>query len=538
MDTIPMTENPTSETPSPDAPEVSMTANFDIGPSAITAYSRLSYTMWYALAEFIDNSTQSRENYEGIIDAVLAEEGNPLRVEINYDPTSRELTIADNSIGMTHQDLVDALKIASPTKDSKGRSKYGMGLKTAACWMGHNWSVTTCEWPSGEEWTATVSVDAISKGNQTIPLSFRKVDSDQHYTVVKVANLNRIIQKRTEETIMSYLGSMYRMDIRAERLIILFNGKQVPLPEEWQFARYDTGTEVKVPFETTINGKSVRGWFGVLQKGSRKFGGFSIFQNNRQIKGYPDAWKPRSVFGGVDEEGSNTLVSQRLVGEIILDGFEVSHTKDDIVWQSDEYDRLEEFLIEKTQELKRFALSMRKGDTTKTAWDRERLKEIMEEAKEEFGSTEFRDVVTEASLPPLEVIQQANQRQAEALSEEDMLLEIPNVGAGIRVRVAFQDRSENDPHLSFVPDESGITVIINQQHPYYAEIDSADRVKEIVFQYVYDAVSEFRVGKRLGRQEPDAVRKLKDQLLRSKIQRMENKDAEHGDRELAKVKEV
>ncbi len=517
--------------------QVPLTANFDIGPGSVTAYSRLSYTMWYALAEFIDNSTQSRENYGNIIDEVLKEEGNPLRVEITHDPAKRELTIADNSIGMTSQDLVDALRIAWPTKDSKGRSKYGMGMKTAACWMGKNWTVTTCEWGSGEEWTATVSVDEIAKGNMAIPLTRREVSTDQHYTVVRVSNLNRVIQKRTEETIMSYLGSMYRMDIRAERLIILFNGKQVPLPEEWEFASYDTGAEVKESFTTDINGKTVRGWFGVLRKGSRKFGGFSLFQNDRQIKGYPDAWKPRSVFGGVDEEGSNTLISQRLVGELILDGFEVSHTKDDIVWQGDEYDRLEEFLVEGTQALKRFALSMRKGDTSKTAWDRERLKEIMEEAKEEFGSSEFRDTVTDASLPPIEIIQQANQRQAEALSDEDMLLEIADVGAGIRIRVGFQNRSENDPHLSFVPEESGIIVIINQQHPYYAEIDSVDRVKEIVFQYVYDAVAEFRVGKRLSRQEPDAVRKLKDQLLRAKIQRLENKDAEHGERELAKLKE-
>ena len=56
-------------------------------------------------------------------------------------------------------------------------------------------------------------------------------------------------------------------------------------------------------------------------------------------------------------------------------------------------------------------------------------------------------------------------------------------------------------------------------------------------QYVYDAVAEYRVGKRLGRQEPDAVRKLKDQLLRSKIQHLENKDAERSEKELAKLKE-
>src|SRR5271154_2514667 len=102
-------------------------ANFDIGPGSITAYSRLSYTMWYALAEFIDNTTQSRENYGHLIDDVLKSEGNPLRVEITYDPKKREMIIADNSIGMTYKDLVAALKIACPTPDSKGRSKYGMG---------------------------------------------------------------------------------------------------------------------------------------------------------------------------------------------------------------------------------------------------------------------------------------------------------------------------------------------------------------------------------------------------------------------------
>lgn len=513
-----------------------MTANFEIGHGSITAYSRLSYTMWYALAEFIDNTTQSRENYGHLIDDILKDEGSPLRVEITYNSAKRELTITDNSIGMTYDDLVMALKIACPTPDSKGRSKYGMGMKTAACWIGRNWSVTTCEWDSGEEWTAAVSVDDIAKGKLAIPLSNRKVGKDQHYTVIKISNLNRHIQKRTEETIMSYLGSMYRMDIREGRLIILFNGKQVPLPEEFKFASYDDGKPAKESFDTKINKKRVHGWFGVLQKGSRKFGGFSLFQHDRQIKGYPDAWRPSSVFGGVDQEGSNTLVSQRLTGEIILDGFEVSHTKDDIVWQADEEERLEEFLIEKTLKLKRYATTMRKDDAKK-AWDRERLKEIFEEAKEEFGSEEFRDAITEVQLPPIEVIKQANQKQANALSEKDILLQIPDVGSGIKVRVGLQNRSENDPHLTFVPDKEGIMVIINEQHPYYAEIDSQERVKEIIFQYVYDAVAEYRVGKRLGRQEPDAVRKLKDQLLRSKIQHLENKDAERSEKELAKLKE-
>jgi hypothetical protein len=516
--------------------ERSLVADFNIGPGSITAYSRLSYTLWYALAEFIDNTTQSRENYASIIDPVLKAEGNPLTVDIIYNPGERSITITDNSIGMNYDRLVNGLKIAQPTEDSRGRSRYGMGMKTAACWIGKNWHVRTCEWQSGEEWRATVSVDDIAAG-QKIPLVQKEVDKDKHYTEIKIWNIGRSIQKRTEETIMSYLGSMYRMDIRAQRLLILFNGKQVPLPEELEFTKREDGKDAMEDFETEIRGKKVTGWFGVLRTGGRKFGGFSLFNNQRQIKGYPDAWKPRSVFGGVDEEGGNSLVSQRLVGEIHLDDFAVSHTKDAISWEWDEEEKLEKFLVEKTVAMKRLATSMRtKTPGGKSAWDRERLKEILEEAKQEFTSNEFRDTVTEAALPPLEIIQQANQRQVESLSDADMILEMPDVGSGIKVIVAFQDRSENDPHLIFVPSGDTITVIINERHPYYIDLeDSADRVREIVLQYVYDAVAEFRVSQRLSRQEPDAVRKLKDQLLRAKMRRLENKDAEHTEIELEKL---
>ncbi len=117
-----------------------------VGPSAIEAYSRLSYSMWYAMAEFIDNSTQSRLNYGSIIDDVLRQEGSPLVVEIVHDRVNKQIIFRDNSIGMTNEKLVEALKIAHPTTDSRGRSKYGMGMKTAACWIGRKWKIVTCEW--------------------------------------------------------------------------------------------------------------------------------------------------------------------------------------------------------------------------------------------------------------------------------------------------------------------------------------------------------------------------------------------------------
>lgn len=509
-------------------------ADFEVGPSAISAYSRLSYSMWYALAEFVDNSTQSRSNYESIIDTVLNEEGSPLRVEIEYDRQARVLTITDNSIGMSCEKLAAALKIAHPTLDSRGRSKYGMGLKTAACWIGNAWSVTTCEWSSGEEWTASVDVPTIVAGNIKIPLTCREVDKSHHGTKIRIWNLNRQIQSRTEETIMSYLGSMYRMDIRAKRLLLLFNGNPVPVPEDRAIAKYDDGTEAREMFETTIGGKPVHGWFAVLRDGGRKYGGFSLLQHERQIRGYPDAWKPKSVFGGVEDEGSNTLVAQRLFGEIVLDDFDVSHTKDTILFRDTEEEELEKFLVEKTRKLKAFALSMRKI-SQQSPWSRERIAELFEGVKREFESDELKDVVSEGLLPPLSVILETNQRQIEALEPADELWTL-EIGPGFIIRVYLQDRTENDPHVTISSgDENVLSIVINQRHPYYEEIESIERADELMRQYIYDAVAEYRVFQRTSAQQPSAVRRFKDLLLRAKITRIENEHEERTRNEYAKV---
>jgi hypothetical protein len=519
--------------PTPPTPDHLEPAGFEIGPSAISAYSRLNYTMWYALAEFVDNSTQSRLNYDRIIDDVLRSEGTPLRVEIDYDRSARTLTIRDNSIGMTREKLIAALRIARPTPDSKGRSKYGMGMKTAACWIGNKWTVTSCEWDSGTEWTAEIDVHRIVNGEPSVPLAQRAVDPSAHYTTITIFDLNRNIQKRTEETIMTYLGAMYRVDIRNNALVLLFNGNQVPLPETLPLATYPDGSAAREDFATTINGKRVSGWFGVLPHGGRKYGGFSIMQHDRQIRGFPDNWKPRAVFGGVEDEGSNTLVAQRLIGEIVLDDFEVSHTKDAILFRGTEEEELERFLAEKTRNVKRFALAMRTTERGQP-WSREKVTELAESFKRELAAPETRDAIEDATLPPLSVIEATNRRQVESLQPSDELwtLEIAN---GITVRLYLQDRSENDPHLTISPghDAGTLTVIINQQHPYYLEIQTSERADELIRQYVYDAVAEFRVHQRLAEQPPDAVRKLKDSLLRARVTRLHNQNAATAEQALS-----
>lgn len=506
-------------------------AELSVGPKAIDAYSRLSYTMWFALAEFVDNSTQSRLNYSNLIDEILRNEGRPLTVNIIHDRPTKTITIEDNSIGMTRDDLVASLRIANPTPDSKGRSKYGMGMKTAACWIGAKWTVTTCEWGSGEEWTATVDVDAIANQNAKVPLSMRSVSKDEHYTRITVTKLRRVIQKRSEETIKTYLGSMYMFDLRPDdkgqvAMKLTYNGEEVTPPQESDWDTDPSGILMKRDLqEFSIDGKTIKGWIGVLRRGGRKFGGFSLFQNGRQIQGFPNAWKPKAIFGGVDDEGANNLITQRLTGVLQLDGFVVSHTKDAVLFEGEEEEALEKFLVNETKSYAEYAKS-RRGPGRGQKWSKEQVRDLVKDMQSEFTSPEMKDALSNAALPPLDTITANNLRQLETLTPEDEIGRL-DILPDLKVVISLKETSSYEPHVVFVPGAQIDTlhVIINGLHPYYQTLEAKDSINECVQQYIFDAVAEFKTSKLTARLNPDSVRKLKNDLLRARAEQLDNADA-------------
>lgn len=507
-------------------------AELTVGPKAIDAYSRLSYTMWFALAEFVDNSTQSRLNYGNLIDEVLRAEGSPLTVSIIHDRPNKTLIIEDNSIGMSKDDLVAALRIAHPTPDSLGRSKYGMGMKTAACWIGSHWTVTTCELGSGEEWTATVDVDAIANHGAKVPLTLRSVSRDDHYTRVKIGNLRRVIQKRSEETIKDYLGSMYMFDLRPDAkgqvaLKLTYNGEEVTPPQESDWDTDPSGTLMKrelAPFE--IDGKAIKGWIGVLRKGGRKYGGFSMFQNGRQIQGFPNAWKPNVIFGGVDDEGANNLIAQRLTGVLLLDGFGVSHTKDKVLFEGEEEEALEKFLVEETRAYAEYAKS-RRGGGRGPKWSKEQIRDLVKDMQSEFVSAEVKDALNNAALPPMETIAANNLQQRQSLTPEDEIGRL-DILPDLKIVISLKETSLYEPHVTFAPgaEANVIHVIINGLHPYYQTLEAKDAINECVQQYIFDAVAEFKASKLISRVNPDSVRTLKNSLLRARASQLENADTQ------------
>lgn len=432
---------------------------------------------------------------------------------------------------MTKDDLVAALRIANPTADSKGRSKYGMGMKTAACWIGAKWAVTTCEWGSGEEWTAMVDVDAIANHNAKVPLTMRTVGKDEHYTRITITELRRVIQKRSEETIKTYLGSMYMFDLRPDdtgqvALKLTYNGEEITPPQDMDWDTDPSGIVMRRDLpRLMLGGKIIKGWIGVLSRGGRKFGGFSLFQNKRQIQGFPNAWKPKAIFGGVDDEGANNLVAQRLTGVLLLDGFVVSHTKDAILFEGEEEDALEKFLVDETKAYAEYAKS-RRGVGRGQKWSKDQVRDLVKSMQDEFTSAEIKDALNNAALPPLETLAANNQKHLRSLTAEDEIGRL-EILPDLSIVISLKETSEWEPHVTFVPGaEAGVLhVIINGLHPYYQTLEAKDSINECVQQYIFDAVAEFKAGKLVARVNPDSVRRLKNDLLRARATQLDNADA-------------
>jgi hypothetical protein len=142
-----------------------------VGSDSISSYKRLAYTAWHAIAEFVDNSTQSYFNNQKLLDKASPKDLRPLTVEIEYDLEQDILRITDNAMGMSYSELQAALHIAHIPEISTGRSKYGMGMKTAACWIGNYWVVKTKKLGETIEYTVEVDVERITSGNNNLPHS-------------------------------------------------------------------------------------------------------------------------------------------------------------------------------------------------------------------------------------------------------------------------------------------------------------------------------------------------------------------------------
>lgn len=486
----------------------------------VNSYKRLAYRIWFALAEYVDNSTQAYLNNQKVLDIVYEEEQRNLSVHIYYHKGTNIkddfFEIIDNSMGMSFEELEKAFQIGLPPNDNSGRSRYGLGMKTASFWLGDEWTITTKKLGEAKEYSITLNIETIADGNLALDIQDKDAEINEHYTIIKVSNLRRRFKGMTIGKIKSYLSSIYRFDVSSDMLDLFWNDEKLGWSgySDDDFVKNSEGQPYKRDFEFEIDGKNVTGWAGVLSNGSRSKGGFALVQGNRVIQSPPNGYKPETIFGE-QEGGINNLVNQRLVGELFLEGFEVSHTKDNILWEGTQMDDLDDAILEQIGDLRKVANEFRKNAVDERAPSDEDFDFAVDKLISELNSGELSDIVLSKVVPPDTLILDSNKQIEKAIVEstEPTIIKL----AGLTIKLYIDDRmSANDPYVinDSISDKDTVIVIVNKNHPFWNELDGAKGILNYLRQCVYDAVSEWKAYFIKSTMQPDTVKHIKDDLMR------------------------
>ena len=497
-----------------------MPINIEIGLNAISSYRRMNYEIWYALAEFVDNSTQSYANHKEVLDEAYLRADESLEVRITYDRMGDRscIRITDNAMGMDYEELQHALRIAHPPDNPHGRCRYGMGMKTASCWIGNRWQIVTKKLGESSEYQVEVDVGRIEGGEPELETKITTgLDPDLHYTRLEIFDHNREFKGRTIGKIKSYLKSMYREDFRRDSLALFYNDVQLTWEEFEERIRVNqAGEPLKKEFSFKVDGKNVHGWAGILDRGARADTGFSILHADRVVYGWPDAWRPERIFG----LNRNDLINQRLLGEIHLDEFEVTHTKDNIQWYGDDEEQVEKKLEKEIANLISTARTPWKNQEDTRGPSEGEVDIAIAGLKDELLSPEMIDKISITVVPEAEATKETLERIAEPVKNKrqpDILAVLDAIE--VWVYIVSSDFGPNDPYVICESGQDGkIIVIINMQHPHVLNIEGEQGLINYFRHCVYDAVSEWQAQRLRSTLDPYTIKLLKDQLLRVSFQ--------------------
>ena len=348
----------------------------DITPSVTTyeLYQIASYTHWFSIGEFIDNSiTSALQNWEELkkVDPKFKE----LLIEIDIDPNNGVMTISDNAAGIQRSEIQRALRAGEPPVDKSKLSVHGVGMKMSSFWWGRNLKIQT--WPINDKngyfvevdldkikATRSAMIEVTETQGRAIPGTLITVSNIPHEKIPRGSGLGKL---------KLLLTSMYRIYLNSDEnpVRIKFNGqflKFSPLPilQEpfWPDREGPIDDQivewVRVFVFTTSRGNTIRGVIGLLEKMSRDLSGLFLHYKGKGMGGIGSSaagpefsqqdvrdgreyYRPGRIFG---QEG--TYRWQRFTGEFDISALGKTSSTDAIKWDSDEeqefLEALEEFL--------------------------------------------------------------------------------------------------------------------------------------------------------------------------------------------------
>ena len=461
-------------------------------------FPHMKYEPWYALGELVDNGIQSYlSNRDRLRDA---EPDYRVRIEIEIDRTQGgTIVVRDNAAGIAHSDWRRAFLVAEPPADATGLSQFGVRMKAACCWFAKNWSLRTSH--LGEEVIRSVTLDIpeiVATRDETLVVLDEPTSWQTHFTEIRMTQLNRAPQTKTLAKIKEYLGGIYRQFLRTGDVELCFNGEPLSFHEHpvltaplWNDPGGEPITWRKDVDLRLASGRHVKGFVAIREKGSTRSAGLALFYRNKVVAGAgEDTYRPEEIFGR-----SNDFRSQRVFGELHMDDFDVTYTKDALVW----YDEEEEFIEALRQDLDappwpllRQAREYRTRQVDPAPKDlaSAMIQGIAEALREGSVVSDLQhpaphleaDDIRPGHPPRLSAGQVSTARPSEAeIVQVDHDLDIAVLNTIWRVELRLVSDEGNSNWLTVLPDQSGVSprlsLTVNQAHPFmraYCELPSQE----------------------------------------------------------------
>ncbi len=312
--------------------------DISIGSNMYGRIPDLPNTPSHVLAEFIDNAIQSyRDNKSKLI---AVEPNYRLRIDITLEwdaitdkPT--RIMVRDNAGGINTENYTHAFKLAVAPKNNQGLNEFGMGLKTAALWLGEVWSVRTSA--LGEGLSRTIRFDlneVLVKHRETLSVISEEECADAHYTEIVIEKPTRQFPSRKSlEKISGELSSIYRKFLRADEVDIFLNGEKLCFEESEilcaPFVRNSEGGDIywKKNIDFKFGKYRATGFIAILKNIDSNKNGIVLLRRGRVVYGAESDGRyfPKHLCGSV-----GTFRYKRIFGELELEGFDVSFNKNDL----------------------------------------------------------------------------------------------------------------------------------------------------------------------------------------------------------------
>jgi hypothetical protein len=338
--------------------------DIDITPSVTTyeLYQIASYTHWFAIGEFIDNSITSALQNWSELEKIYGGKYS-LNIDIDFDNDSKTLTIIDNAGGIAKGEIQRALRAGEPPADKSLLSVHGVGMKMSSFWMGRNLNIKTWPLNSKTGFEVIVDLDAIKQTRSAVTQVSEIQGKSKPGTVITLSKINN--EKLPKGTgvakLKLLLASMYRIYLNdnSKKVFIRFNGKPLKFQDpEILFQPFwpdREGPESDEPIKwerefsyTLKSGPKISGKVGLLETMSRDLSGFMLHYKGKGMGGIGaidssdeisqqdlrdarEYYRPPRIFG---QEGSYRW--QRFTGSFDISDLGKTSSTDSIKWGTDE----------------------------------------------------------------------------------------------------------------------------------------------------------------------------------------------------------